>query len=254
MQPTLGKRLEPTEDWKQMVIRQKIDTMSDLIIEKSILHGHSYAGTTVATFTAIESTFEACDFRRMTMHRACFGAGTQRSIFSDCVFDGSKIRASAPGIARFERCSFLDTHFLELNCRNVEFVDCVFSGRIDQGYFNGSIAGPDAPEAIQKLSFSGNDFGSSELVDVGFRSGIDLSKQKLPTGNQYFFSANAGGLLNKLRELVLDASEEDAKSIGILMKIIDRERGKGQDQVFLNMDGFPQSYRTSFALIRNAAT
>ena len=48
------------------------------------------------------------------------------------------------------------------------------------------------------IEFAGNDFRDANLVDVGFRLGVDLTKQKLPTGDQYFYIDQVSGFLEDL--------------------------------------------------------
>ena len=60
-------------------------------------------------------------------------------------------------------------------------------------------------EALGRTSneFRGNDFSGMDLIDVGFRTGIDLSLQRLPTGAQYVYLADAERALQRAREQVV---------------------------------------------------
>jgi uncharacterized protein YjbI with pentapeptide repeats len=161
------------------------DMNQQLTIEGQYISNASYAGMQLSRFVSIASNFEDCNFSNMKVNLATFGGGTNMSVYKGCTFDGSYIRAIAPGNARFENCSFTNIHFPELNCRKVEFVNCFFSGSIDKGYFTGSVKTPipNSPDNINE--FHGNDFRGVDLIDVDFRCGIDLRLQKLPTGKQY---------------------------------------------------------------------
>ena len=81
------------------------------------------------------------------MDQACFGGGTRTTEYVECRFDGSKITAVAPGMARFVRCSFKQCVIRSFFGTNVAFVDCVFSGRIEHAAFYGS-----APERDRSIS------------------------------------------------------------------------------------------------------
>lgn len=142
-----------------------------------------FSGRKLDAFHAIASRFEKCCFEKMSIRDACFGSGLYDSEYYDCSFDGSKFTAVAPGNARFVRCSFRDVLIRQLFCHCVEFVNCKFSGKLLSGYFNGAVPPEDVPILGRHINeFRGNDFIQMELVDVGFRSGIDLSLQRLPSG------------------------------------------------------------------------
>lgn len=232
-----------------MAIHEKADVGEMLVFEQAHVKEGKYAGKSVSDFVAARSVFESCDFTRMKMARACFGSGFERSIYRECAFDYSEIRASAPGVARFERCTFLGTHFLELNCRNVSFVDCVFSGVIDKGYFSGSINVDGI--GLSEVEFHGNDFSNAKLIDIDFRLGVDLARQKLPTGNQYFYINNARKFLDVLNELRPSTPLDVRGGIDVLRKMIERDLSKGQRQLFFSSDGFPNDFLAAFAFIRN---
>ena len=65
-----------------------------------------FSNRKIRQFVSTNSTFRKCRFEKIKVEQACFGAGLYDSFYFDCIFDGSKITASAPGHARFERCSF----------------------------------------------------------------------------------------------------------------------------------------------------
>lgn len=102
----------------------------------------------------------------------------------------------------------------------------------------------------QALAFAGNDFSDAELIDVGFRLGVDLREQKLPTGGQYLYIEQADDFLENLKELASTAPVDIKKNFDILSKMIERDFHKGQKQLFFNSEGFPLAFRSSFALIR----
>ncbi|WP_175926373.1 hypothetical protein [Burkholderia cepacia] len=232
-----------------MIARKNIDASEVLHLDHVHVSDVSYSGKNVSRLVVTQSKFESCDFSHMKAGQACFGAGMERSIYKKCTFDNSVIRASAPGVARFEECTFLGSHFSELNCRNVEFVDCVFSGSIDKGYFCGSINANGLP--IKKIEFHGNDFSLAELIDIDFRSGIDLAKQKLPIGDQYFYIDRVEDFLDGLDSLVSMAPLEEKKILNVLRQMIERDFSGGQLQIFLNSNGFPDTFRATFDRIRS---
>jgi hypothetical protein len=54
----------------------------------------------------------------------------------------------------------------------------------------------------QVNEFRGNDFSGMELVDVAFRTGVDLSLQRLPSGPGYLYVPDADAAVRRAREVV----------------------------------------------------
>jgi hypothetical protein len=67
-----------------------------------------------------------------------------------------------------------------------------FTGRMRRSFFNGTV-----PEELvrhsggRRTGSGGTTFSGMHLIDVGFRTGIDLSLQHLPTGEQYVYLPDA---------------------------------------------------------------
>jgi uncharacterized protein YjbI with pentapeptide repeats len=159
---------------------------SDLsYVKAELLHkkhvGVSWSGCTLEGFCPVGCIFERCDFSNAILEVACFGGGLENSVYRNCVFDRATIRAIAPGNARFESCSFRDVEVLEFYAHTVEMVDNVFTGILKKAFFNGSV-----PQDLQRAlgrshnEFYGNDFSRAQLLDVAFRTGIDISQQQMP--------------------------------------------------------------------------
>lgn len=142
-----------------------------------------WSGRRFDTFVAVGCVFDSCLFEGCAFQQACFGGGLEDSRYVNCSFDRSTIRAIAPGNARFESCSFMNVEIIDMLCHSIELVNCRFSGVIRRAFFNGEVLGDHAPDLGRtRNAFEGNDFADARFVDVAFRTGIDLSKQKLPTG------------------------------------------------------------------------
>src|SRR5690606_19758572 len=76
--------------------------------------------------TSIGCVFESCDFGRMRSRSASFGGGTKPSRYVQCKVDGSTLVNLSVGLARFERCYFLNVNIEGLFAHAAEFVDCTF--------------------------------------------------------------------------------------------------------------------------------
>lgn len=151
--------------------------------ENKFYKNQDFSNKLFSDFTAVNCKFEDCDFRNVKFRQACFGAGKVDSLYQNCKFDGSDITATAPGNVRFIECSFRDINIYTFIGRNVEVIDCYFSGIIRKAFFNGEV-NPHSGIALLRTrnEFRGNDFSNCKLVDFAFRTGIDLSRQVLPKG------------------------------------------------------------------------
>lgn len=92
-----------------------------------------------------------------------------------------------------------------LNVRSrVELIDCTFSGQLRKAIFNGTVHEDDRLNAGQERNkFHGNDFSAMRLIAVDFRTGIDLTRQKLPSGPDYVYVPNAAEAVRQARAAVL---------------------------------------------------
>jgi uncharacterized protein YjbI with pentapeptide repeats len=142
-----------------------------------------WSGQRFNDFVPVGCAFESCSFEGCHFAQACFGGGLEDSRYVNCRFDRATIRAIAPGSARFESCTFRNVEIIELYGQQIEMLNCEVSGIFRKGFFNGAVPRDIAPHLGRTTNaFEGNDFSGATLVDVGFRTGIDLSRQKLPIG------------------------------------------------------------------------
>lgn len=87
-----------------------------LTIRGEELVNESCSGRKLVKFGAESSTFKECRFERMRIEDAGFGGGMSMSHYVRCSFDKSRIRAPAPGCARFVECTFRDVRLTEWFC------------------------------------------------------------------------------------------------------------------------------------------
>ena len=188
-------------------IKGRIDVPKDayLTLERGDLVGETFSGRKLNKMLMLASSFTGCEFTDMRIGNwVTGGARTTVTRYTECVFDRSRIRFNPGGLARFERCSFRDVDLRDWMCFETELVDCVFTGRMRRSFFNGTVR-EELVEALRRTSneFRGNDFSEMELIGVDFRTGIDLSLQRLPTGEQYVYLADAEPALERAREQVI---------------------------------------------------
>lgn len=209
-----------------------------------------------------------------------FSAGFDASEYVDCSFDGARFPSVIAGFSRFVRCSFRDVDIKGLGDDHLELVDCVFTGKLRASVFWGAAPQPEAekryqsdlrffaregrpePAGYRELArrpsneFHGNDFSGAELIDVSFR-GIDLVRQRLPTGDGYLYLPDAGAAINRALEMIGDRPEGPEVE-KFLRGTLGRELSSSQRQLHLRQADFgekgtDQRTVTAFALLRTAA-
>jgi hypothetical protein len=203
--------------------------------------GADYSGRKLRMFTSVGSRLEDCTFRKATILNSCFGAGKEQSEYINCSFDNARLDMGG-GYARFVGCSFRNVDMRNWICFAVEMVDCSFSGKLRDIIFNGTVPEPDRQHAKRENNeFYGNDFSALKLMDVTFRTGIDLTKQHLPSGPDYFYLPDAARVLAKAREAVVCTTKLDPEVRRVAVIIIDGLQNtveNGQQQLFLSSKGY----------------
>ena len=213
--------------------------------------GRDFGHQLVDKFSAVNCRFVDCSFEDANFAQASFGAGLEESVYTDCSFAGATITATAPGNARFERCEFTDVRINEFFGLEAQFVDCTFSGDLRKCVFQGKILEADREWLDCEFNnFHGNDFSQARFTDVGFRGGIDLSKQQLPLNSNYILIADAEAFLRELRGAYLE--ERDLKlreKVFSIIRILQYDVDEGQTQLFISSDNFPKSLRQIAATV-----
>lgn len=178
--------------WKARVVgRITIDPNEFIDVDHAQVCDSDYSGRKLRGFTSIGSNFERCRFDNARIQDASFGSGREMSEYIECSFDGVRIWHGG-GFARFVRCSFKKIDFRSWMCFGTELVDCVFTGRLKGCIFNGTLLEQDQPFlGRERNEFHGNDFSGTDLDDVAFRTGIDLTQQRLPCGPEYLYVSDA---------------------------------------------------------------
>jgi len=206
-----------------------------LRFEDQVVSDGNFSDRKLLSLAAMGCRFERCLFERLRVEDAKFGLGAIQTVYRDCSFDGSLIRAPSPGNARFERCSFRDVRLRDWIAFEIELVDCIFTGRADKCIFNGTVLENRQQRAGRHVNqYSGNDFSNMELYDVAFRTGVDLDKQKLPTGPRYVHVVNAESAIAHTRAAVSEWQDESEMMDALaILRWLEKETRGGQDQLFL---------------------
>jgi uncharacterized protein YjbI with pentapeptide repeats len=212
-----------------------------LVLQRADLNGADFSGRDLVQISVQDSRLLNCRFDGTRVDGAYFGAGRQTSYYAGCVFDGARITFGAGGHARFEDCSFRDCDLRNWFCFSVELVNCTFSGRMRKPVFNGMVPERDRPVVgRERNEFRGNDFSAMDLRDVAFRTGIDLSLQRLPSGETYLYLPDASAALQRAREAI-SGWENAAHRERVLafLRSLEDELAGGQNQLLLSRGGYP---------------
>jgi len=235
--------------------RQSIPADARVVLSSQQLVGAEFRDRRLVQFPSDGCRFERCDFGGSEIESVSFGAGRQVSVYVGCNFDGAKLRMGPAGYARFVDCSFEKTTIEAWFCLVVEVIDCWFSGRLKKVVFNGAV-----PMDKQLVSgrgqsrFKGKDMLMATLIDVGFRTGIDLSRQRLPEGDEYTYFPDALSAVRRAR-LTFNAWEDPgAKSAarGVLA-IMEEDVAAGQRQLLMRVNDYPRGDRTAIRKLLDAA-
>jgi hypothetical protein len=239
----------------------KIDPEKRVVLSREKLRGADFSGRGLEQFSSEGSRLEACQFDKMRIQSASFGAGRAPSEYVECRFDGARIRFGPGGSARFVGCSFRDVDLRDWFCFRVELVDCVFTGRMRHSFFNGTV--PEHERAFvgrERNEFRGNDFSGMKLEDVGFRTGIDLTQQRLPSGPEYLYLPDAAAAVQRARAEVVQWDDLDRRREAMVFNNgLEEDVAKGQRQLLLRPDDYsvPKDVKDAlesvFTLLRASA-
>jgi hypothetical protein len=212
-----------------------------VVLDHVHVRGEDYSCRKLMQFCTIGARLEECRFDKTRINCAQFGAGRDMSEFVACNFDGAHIEMGSGGYSRFVGCSFRDVDLRSWKCFAVEMIDCTFSGRLRVGIFNGTVRKDDRMiVGRDRNEFHGNDFSGMELIDVGFRTGIDLSQQRLPTGPEYLYLPDAATAVSRALTGLADWTQdvELHRVATSFVKGLEEEVVKGQRQMLLRAEDY----------------
>jgi hypothetical protein len=124
-----------------------------------------------------------------------------------------------------------------------ELIDCMFTGKMRRSFFNGRPGSHATPGLVRdRNEFRGNDFSGMEFIDVGFRTGVDLTQQRLPSGGQYVYLEDAGPALDRARDLLVASGlvklvGENADRVPVIDQLRDTVQ-QGQQQLLISKDTY----------------
>jgi hypothetical protein len=180
-----------------------------LTIDRDSRSGETFSNLKLDGLTVTESSLHGCSFEDLRARSSYFGAGVRQSTFENCVFRRCTLIFGAVGNARLMGCRFESCRLENMIGTALELIQCTFQDTtIKGGVFHGKTDDP----ALRRTrnEFRDNDVSGAELDNVDFRGGIDLTRQKLPTGEKYLFVGDTCQALSVVRQLqpsLVDAQE-----------------------------------------------
>jgi hypothetical protein len=82
--------------------------------------------------------------------------------------------------------------------------------------------------------FHGNDFSAMDFRDVAFRTGIDLTKQILPSGEDYFYLPHAASAVAQAKSRIASwDNDEMRRAARAMIQGLEYELSGGQQQLLL---------------------
>ncbi|MEU6024176.1 hypothetical protein [Micromonospora sp. NPDC047134] len=253
-----------------------------LIIEHEEVIGVDYSADGLTGLVGVGARFVRCRFDGLRFQDVALGSGMDLSQYVECSFDGAVLTGTA-GYSRFIGCTFRNSEIRDLTAGYLELVDCLFSGRIRSTTFWGAPPPGSAERFTSDLAFlakqgraeppgyralalresnkfHGNDFSGVDLVGVDFRYGIDLTRQRLPTGSDHLYLEDAEAALHRALALLVDRPADDltARVERSLRRMLDREISTGQRQLlfrevdYSNKGVLKPPARLMFDLLREA--
>lgn len=212
-----------------------LDLSSDVFVKHEKVVWGSFAGLKKVSFGSLGCTFEHCDFRNMRPSQIVFSSGREQSRYISCNFDGSRFDHIIAGQSRFENCSFRNVTMNRLFTHAAEFIGCTFSGVLKSSVFFGKVTGNFSEDTKRRTNeLLDNDFADAQFVDVGFRLGVDLLRQRLPSGSEYVYLRGAAKALHELRNRYVQATHSPRReAVFHLLKSLEEDVEAGQTQLFL---------------------
>jgi len=209
-----------------------------LVIDRETRVSEKFSNLKLDGFTVIESSLRQCTFEDVRVRSACFGAGVRQSVFEDCVFSRCKFAFGAVGNVRLVRCRFESCRLENLIGTDLELIECTFpSTTIKKGVLHGRFEGLAQVRPQRTVNeIRDNDFSQAELQDVGFRGGIDLTKQKLPASDEYLFirdTCKASAIVKELQSSIVE--KDELKRSQMLAGLLDFYCSSGQRMQLLRI-------------------
>jgi hypothetical protein len=235
--------------------RIQISDHARVVLSNQHLVAQDFRGLELLQFSADGMRLERCAFDGSVIRSGSFGAGRATSEYVGCSFNDAKIHMGPGGYARFVDCTFENVAIDSWLCLAVELIRCSFSGQLHKAVFNGCVP-PEKRDVAGRTTnrFEGNDFSRAKLLDVAFRTGIDLSKQRLPSGPEYTYLEDAPSAVRQARSTFNAWGDPDEKKRARgALAVMEEDVAAGQRQLLIRVNDYPRASRPSIQRLLYAA-
>jgi hypothetical protein len=202
-----------------------------LVVDRETRVAEKLSNLKLDGFSVIESSLSRCVFEDIRARSTCFGEGLQQSVLEDCVFRRCHLVFGTVGNVRLVRCQFESCRLENVIGTKLELIECAFPDTtIKKGVFHGRVEASAQVRPRRTLNeIRDNDFSQADLQDVDFRGGVDLTKQKLPTSDEYLFVRDTCKALEIVKDLQSSIVEKDElKRSQMLAGLLDFYCSRGQ--------------------------
>jgi len=199
----------------------------DTIIEDCVFDGADCRDWRIWTSEVRGTTFRGAD-----LHGAALGgiAEEKRNTFVDVDFTRADLRETAYETALFQRCTFSDARLRGVDFNGTVFVDCVFSGELEDVSFARM---PFGRTTFPPNGLVGVDFSRARLRSVEFRE-LDLKGVKLPNDDEHLVIDDYPAALDRALEVLKNRSDSDSRGLAAYLAVSRRWAPAGVSRGVLN--------------------
>lgn len=208
-------------------------------LDRVNLRGADFSGRKLKIGVQVfESELRECLFEDMKIGQASWGSGQKQSCYFECSFNRTRMGMKSPGFAKFERCSFEDVVIRDMHTGALDLIGCRVSGTLTDAIITAR------PESFQvdmygreRNVIEGNDLSEANLVGVSFRGGVDLTRNRMPSGPNYLTVLDGRRVLGSVKESLLRLPPSAERDEALVLVGVDLGNlVDGQEHVFLRRD------------------
>jgi hypothetical protein len=186
----------------------------------------------------INARVNDCIFENLDINELLTGGGKTESFLENCRFINSKFNFLG-GFATLINCSFENVTIGEMFALRMQFINCKFSGKLKKVVFNARV--PKSYRVLvgrDKNIFEGNDLSEAFFDDVGFRGGIDFTKQKMPKTDDYVYIYDPE-IIKRAKNRLLEVKNKNyTEDLLSWINGMEYDMERGQKHFFIKLSDF----------------
>jgi hypothetical protein len=129
----------------------------------------------------------------------------------------------------------MDVALRDWRVDHVDLVGSIFTGSIRSAMFDARVPVDDDRRlgGLTRNAILDNDFSAAELLNCSFRGGIDMRRNSLPRGAEYFLVPNALDRLARADRIVSTWESAMQRDAQILLNVWSEDAATGQETLLL---------------------